>query len=109
MKKFKLLTQEGYNPIRLKQGEIYTEDYIAIICSVKDLVKVFPEDWQEVCDKGTQLTESEKFVIIDFLNEYFDEFCHHINFSIDYSVYCKLSAGFSKEKVSNLIDKIEKL
>lgn len=52
----------------------------------------FGVEWEEVVEEEkVQLTETEKIVLIDFLNEHFEEFCE---------------ASF---EAVNIIDKIERL
>ena len=65
MRKFKLLTTEGY-PKMLK-GKVYMENETSGVgyFSVVELAKRYPKDWEEVFDAITPTTESEKskFVI----------------------------------------------
>ena len=88
----------------LINGQVYSEDYIpwtddgkpdnfwTIDKNVLNASKIYPQDWQEVFEgEKVQLTETEKIVLIDFLNDHFDEFCET---SFD---------------AINIIDKIEKL
>lgn len=70
-------------------------------------------EWQEVFEEEkVQLTEIEKIVLIDFLNDHFEEFYAYINNveNFDYhEIWLKLTGEYSREKASNIIDKIEKL
>lgn len=100
MRKFKFIGHESSYSIAnlgikaFNFGEIYEEDYKGRGCMslVGDYAFDFPKDWQEVFDEEkVQLTKTEKIVLIDFLNDHFEEFCER-----------------SFEAV-NIIDKIEKL
>ena len=74
-------------------------------------VNKYPKDWQEVFEEEkVQLTETEKIVLIDFLNDHFEEFGEFIS-GEDTSVenYNNLEGEWSYNKISVLIDKIEKL
>lgn len=101
MRKFKLLTQNGYDLLEHIAGKIYVEDYLPdglVHATVAQLAKLFPHDWQEVTEEEMKLTDAEKIMIIGFLNDHFEEFCDFIN-----------DTGGYRGKPSNLIDKIEKL
>ena len=56
MRRFKLLTQDGYEIERWKKGEIYNEDYTGVSAPVEELVREFPIDWQEVFDEELPTT-----------------------------------------------------
>ena len=113
MKKFKLLTTDGYNNPDWKLGQIYDENFSAVGAdyNVKELAGMYPQDWEEVVEEKVTLTDAEKEVLIDFLNEHFDEFCAFINISEITSMeqHHKLKGLYAWDKVSNLIDKIERL
>ena len=68
-------------------------------------------EWQEVFEEEkVQLTEAEKIVLIDFLNDHFEEFCEFINSEVDYlTVFSVIEGSLPEGKISNIIDKIEKL
>lgn len=104
-------------------GEIYTEDQLRKMWDEKKCVPFnwnmcrVDEDWQEVVDEEkVQLTETEKIVLIGFLNDHFEEFCDFIDDPTKtfYENFYDLDEGLSggvepKVIISNLIDKIEKL
>lgn len=66
MRRFKLLTTSGY-PDMLFKGKIYegSEKPSGSTLSVIEMVRTYPDDWEEVFDTITPTTESEKskFVI----------------------------------------------
>lgn len=74
-------------------------------------IKTYPKDWEKVVEEKITLTDVEKEVLIDFLNEYFDEFCDFINNMIITTEenYNKLNGNYPSDKASTLIDKIEKI
>ena len=65
MRRFRLKSPNGY--LGWSRAEIYNENHPTIHdnCMVIDLVRSFPDDWEEVFDSITPATESEKskFVI----------------------------------------------
>ena len=65
MRRFRLKSPSGYPG--WSRAEIYNENHPTIHddCMVIDLVRSFPDDWEEVFDTITPTTESEKskFVI----------------------------------------------
>ena len=65
MRKFKLLVAEGY--LGMSKGKIYMENEIPGTGNaiVGEMVRAYPDDWEEVFDAITPTTESEKskFVI----------------------------------------------
>lgn len=63
MRKFKLLTEDGYP--KMSQGKIYAENETPSGNTVMEMVENYPDDWEEVFDTITPATESEKskFVI----------------------------------------------
>lgn len=118
----------------LQFGSVYSEDYIpwtddgkpddfwTTNKNVLDASKHYPQDWQEVFEEEkVQLTETEKIVLIDFLNDHFEEFWHFVGSSKttddnyweilkeQTERYMVNEIVSSKEIVSNIIDKIEKL
>ena len=108
------LYQWKINPVI---GGIYTEDQLGKMWDEKkcvpfnwDMCRV-DEDWQEVFEEEkVQLTETEKIVLIDFLNDHFEEFCEFINgVNTSDQNYNNLEGLWSYNKITNLIDKIEKL
>jgi hypothetical protein len=103
---------------RPQRGKIYNEDeYIGNNLISYFVNSFFCEEWQEVFEEEkVQLTETEKIVLIDFLNDHFEEFCDFINSgdTCIYENYAKLNEELNannqaKVIISNLIDKIEKL
>ena len=61
MRRFKLLTTSGY-PGMLFKGKIYegSEKPSGSTLSVIEMVRAYPDDWEEVFDAITPTTESEK-------------------------------------------------
>ena len=52
MKRYKLLTQEGYETFIFEVGEIYPETAESTMgVTVRDLVDVYPADWQLIEEK----------------------------------------------------------
>lgn len=53
MKKYKLLTQEGYPTYKLIVGNIYTEDwqYNSSCLTISEMAKLFPKDWELIDDE----------------------------------------------------------
>ena len=52
MKRYKLLTQDGYAEVNFKSGEVYDETAKSEAGTyVSQLVDAYPEDWQLVEDK----------------------------------------------------------
>ncbi len=74
-------------------------------------VNKYPKDWQEVTEEEkVTLTDTEKIVLIDFLNDHFEEFCKFIGSSTTpEETYIRLTGTYTDGKISTLIDKIEKL
>ena len=46
MAKYKLLTQDGYTEFNLQVGEVYYETATSLGITVRDLVDIYPADWQ---------------------------------------------------------------
>ena len=113
MRKFKLLTKDGYIKPFWEIGKIYDENFIGSGSdyTVGQLQKHYPQDWQEVFgEEKVQLTETEKIVLIDFLNDHFEDLGEFINgVNTSDQNYNNLEGRWSYNKISNLIDKIEKL
>ena len=113
MRKFKFIgyVEEPYETFHrnaIYDGNLIPEGWVI---TVADMAKAFPEDLQEVFEEEkVQLTETEKIVLIDFLNDHFEEFCDFINQpeNINRDSYLSLEDGCMR-KASNLIDKIERL
>lgn len=52
MAKYKLLTQDGYNPLIFEAGKIYGETAESPIgVTVKNMVDTYPADWQLIEEK----------------------------------------------------------
>ena len=52
MKRYKLLTQDGYAEFNFKVGEIYDETAKSTTCvTVRNMVDTYPADWQMVEEK----------------------------------------------------------
>lgn len=128
MRKFKFIgteqerldysTKEKSRPQRDKvyRADDYVGNSPIIYWFSSGLIK---HEWQEVFDEEkVQLTETEKIVLIDFLNDHFEEFWHFVGSSktTDYRYWEMLKGEAigqeivsSRETVSNIIDKIERL
>lgn len=77
MRRFKLLTQYGYDPENWVKGVIYDEEYsYSKIYKMIDLVNQEPEDWEEVFIAGwisvlDQLPEQDQEIFaVDEFEEY---------------------------------------
>ena len=46
MKRYKLLTQDGYTEFNFQVGEVYYETATSLGITVRDLVDIYPADWQ---------------------------------------------------------------
>ena len=65
MKRYKLLTQEGYDSFKV--GEIYEEGDTFFFATIRDFVNEYPSDWEEVI-------ETDEGVVNKLVSEYwFDE------------------------------------
>lgn len=66
MKKYKLLTQDGYDEQYFLLHEIYDENYLGNSkqTPVKVLVEVFPNDW-ELVEDDSPLTQEEELYLTD--------------------------------------------
>ena len=112
MRKFRLISKDDiYEPLVVGQvydGSLTPEDWG---WSVTFHATMYPKDWQEVFEEEkVQLTETEKIVLIDFLNEHFEDLGEFINgVNTSDQNYNNLEGRWSYNKISNLIDKIEKL
>ena len=52
MRRYKLLTQDGYNPLNFEAGKIYDETAESTMgVTVKSMVNTYPADWQLVEEK----------------------------------------------------------
>ena len=51
MAKYKLLTQDGYTEFNFQVGEVYYETATSLGITVRDLVDIYPEDWQLIEEK----------------------------------------------------------
>ena len=51
MKRYKLLTQIGYAEFNFKSGEVYDETATSLGITVRDLVDIYPADWQLIEEK----------------------------------------------------------
>ena len=52
MKRYKLLTQDGYAEFNFKVGEVYNETTESTMgVTVKNMIDTYPEDWQLVEEK----------------------------------------------------------
>lgn len=97
---------------RPQKGKIYRADELVGNSPISYWVSsCFSEtEWQEVFEEEkVQLTETEKIVLIDFLNDHFEEFVKYLNYRADFDHYERILGEFTEDKASNLIDKIERL
>ena len=51
MAKYKLLTQDGYTEFNFQVGEVYYETATSLGITVRDLVDIYPADWQLIEEK----------------------------------------------------------
>lgn len=128
MRKFKFIGTEqdsrAYGYQTPEKGMIYTEDSLIGLAQLREWMEYsfFDSEFQEVFEEEqVQLTETEKIVLIDFLNDHFEEFWHFVGSSktTDYNYweilkeqterYTVNEIVSSKDIVSNIIDKIERL
>ena len=63
MKKYQLLTQDGYDEQYFRINEIYDEDYLggSKETPVKILVEVFPRDWQSIDQEEEQYLTDDMY------------------------------------------------
>lgn len=61
MKRYKLLTQEGYDSF--KAGEIYEEGDTFFFATIRHFVNAYPSDWEEVI-------ETDQGVVNKLVSEY---------------------------------------
>jgi hypothetical protein len=105
---------------RPQRGRIYLAEEVVGDTPVSYWISLnsSKHEWQEVfvVEEKVQLTEIEKIMLIDFLNDHFEKFCELINDPTKtfYENFDMLDEGLSggtepKVIISNLIDKIEKL
>lgn len=116
MKKYKLVNGKDYS--HFIEGESYNEEVILGTrgVPVKELVKEYPNDWEEVTEELINtpkiFTDAEVVTLVTFLNDNFEEFDVFIQAftwdgGLDLDFYIDLD-GDEKYKASLLIDKIEK-
>ena len=68
MKRYKLLTQDGYDSF--VKGSTYDDNYSPRSWSVRDFVKQFPDDWEEV----VEVVETDEEIVNKLVEEFwFDE------------------------------------